>query len=194
MDTTKFRLCKLTEEHFDAALKLCYQVHGDNFYTWDELKEEVRRGTIGDLSTSFIVYEIATGKMVGLRLTSTHGQWDREDSCSPEKWDVDPEKVCYFHTAAVDPDYRGAGIGSCMLRTSIKIAQKMGAEAGLAHVWLQSPNNSAFNYFSRNGGRFIKEWPEKFIGYHTKERPCPRCGPTCHCDAAEMIIYFGEQD
>lgn len=191
MDTA-FRLHKLTEEHFDAALELCYKVHGENFYTREELKAEVEQGTIGDLSCSFVVYDIPKKKIVGLRLTSAPGQWDREGSCTPEEWGVAPEKVCYFHTAAVDENYRGLGIGSYMLQMSTNVAKKMGAEAGLAHIWIQSPNNSAIEYFTRNGGKFIKEWPEKFIGYHTEERPCLRCGSTCHCDAAEMIIHFGE--
>ncbi len=191
MDTA-FKLCKLTEEHFEPALELCYKVHGDNFYTHKELQEEVNQGTIGELSCSYVLYDIPKKKLVGLRITSAPGQWEIGKTCSPDDWGVDPTKVCYFHTAAIDSEYRGAGIGSYLLQTSIDIAKKMDAKAGLAHIWLQSPNNGAFKYFTKNGGKIIKGWPEQWIDFHNAERPCPRCGSTCHCDAAEMIIHFGE--
>ena len=72
---------------------------------------------------------------------------------TPEKWPFSADQLCYFKCSAVDPDFQGGGVGKSLLMHSINEAQGDGCLGGLAHIWKQSPNNSAFEYFSRCGGR-----------------------------------------
>jgi len=91
----------------------------------------------------------------------------------------------------VNANYRGHGIGSSLLMLSIEQAKLQGAKAGLAHIWLASPGNSAFKYFKKCGGELIKEHPNRWAGwYESHGYICPVCGADCDCTAAEMMIRF----
>jgi N-acetylglutamate synthase-like GNAT family acetyltransferase len=86
---------------------------------------------------------------------------------------------------------RGKGVGSTLLQKSIASAKQQNALAGIAHIWMQSPGNSAFKYFTASGGQLVKNHPNKWQ-IHTIEDgyECPVCDSICYCVAAEMIIHF----
>jgi len=103
---------------------------------------------------------------------------------------VPQDKCCYFKCNTVDENYRGLGIGKTLLQLSIETAKKQGAAAGVSHLWKESPNNSAVTYFARCGGELINYHPGKWNEDSQQGYNCILCGYDCHCEAAEMIIYF----
>lgn len=189
------RLYPLREEDFESIIELGAKVHGENYLDLSTLQSICEKSYVGDRSCSYVMYDKPRdlGKLVGFRLTYAPGKWDIDQWCSPEEWGVDPSKVCYFKSNTIDSEYRGTGIGSHLLQVSIQAAQSIGAVAGATHIWMQSPGNSAYKYFVRNGGKLIWVWPGRWENdYETSGYICINCGVNCRCDAAEMILYFGE--
>jgi hypothetical protein len=83
------------------------------------------------------------------------------------------------------------GIGSELLSRSIKSAKLQGCRAGLAHIWMASPGNSAFLYFSKCGGKIVQQHPNKWREQSIRHGYCcPVCADLCECIAAEMILHF----
>jgi ribosomal protein S18 acetylase RimI-like enzyme len=202
----KIRYTQLSAEHFDAIIDLGNFVHGDKYLDPSSLEAIYQRSFSGGLNASWVALVdsddllanpnftdrfCSDGYLIGFRLTLAATQWQYDEWCTPDEWQVIPEQVCYFKCNTVDPLARGLGIGSSMLRKSIQIAKQQGASAGLAHIWLASPENSAFGYFSASGGQLIKKHKHKWRtssiddGYQ-----CPVCSKYCECDAAEMLLDF----
>ncbi|MFC1520497.1 GNAT family N-acetyltransferase, partial [Pseudomonadota bacterium] len=133
----------------------------------------------------------STANIVGFRLTYAAGKWPVDQWCTPEKWPVTAENMCYFKCNTVAEAYRGQGIGSKLLQASIAAVKQQGAKAGVSHLWQQSPNNSAVGYFTHAGGQLIKQhpsrWNQKVDG---SDYLCVLCGDDCHCTACEMVIEF----
>lgn len=179
----------LQPEHFDGVVTLGNHVHGDNYLSLDSLASMFEKSFHGEINASWVALD--DEKVVGFRITYAHSHWQPDKWCTPERWQVPADKVCYFKCNTVSPDYQGCGIGSTMLSHSIDSARQQGALAGLAHIWLASPGNSAFKYFSKNGGELIKKHPDKwryealYEGYD-----CPVCDGVCACEGAEMLLKF----
>ncbi|WP_417656415.1 GNAT family N-acetyltransferase [Pseudidiomarina aestuarii] len=180
---------ELTAADHAAVLELGNQVHGENYLTPESLADYAQRGLVGSTNLNWLAF--VDGKLAGIRLTFAPGNWDIDEYCTPSEWPVAVEQMCYFKCSAVDANIRGAGIGRGLLDHSIQAARQLGCKAGLAHIWMQSPNNSAYSYFSRCGGELIKEHADRWYrlsveeGYH-----CPICDGVCHCAAGEMILRF----
>lgn len=181
---------QLAPRHFDAILALGNFVHGDNYIDEAGIKDLYERSWQNDVNASWVAID-EQGKLVGFRLTVAPQLWEPDQWCTPDKWEVDTGKVCYFKCNTVDESVRGKGVGSSLLRRSITSAQQQGAVAGLAHIWLASPNNSAFGYFSACGGELVKEHPNKWQIHCIEDGyECPVCQSLCTCTAAEMILKF----
>ena len=103
---------------------------------------------------------------------------------------VPSSSCCYFKCNTVDENFRGLGIGKKLLQLAIEAAKKQGAKAGISHLWKQSPNNSAVNYFTRCGGQHVASHAGKWNEESKQGYDCILCGFDCQCEAAEMIIYF----
>ena len=202
------RYLQLSPKHFKAIISLGEQVHGENYLDLTSLTDLYERGVSGGVNASWVALEEHSGSLpsskcgnritedgylIGFRITIAAGQWQPDQWCSPDLWAVQPEHVCYFKSNTVDASTRGRGVGSTLLKRSIQNAKKQGAIAGLAHIWLASPNNSAFRYFSQNGGELVKKHPNKWRllsiedDYH-----CPVCNCVCECTAAEMLLTFNK--
>ncbi|QJR80109.1 GNAT family N-acetyltransferase [Alteromonas pelagimontana] len=179
----------LAPEHFAAVIKLGNEVQGENYLNAESLVQMYEKSWHNGINASLVALHQTA--VVGFRLTFAPHHWQPDQWCSPGQWPVAADKVCYFKCNTVDENLQGCGIGSKMLSMAIEQAKKQGAEAGLAHIWLASPGNSAFRYFSSNGGKLIKKHPGKwrhaslFEGYI-----CPVCPGHCECEAAEMILPF----
>lgn len=181
----------MTAADFAAVIVLGNKVHGDNYLTETNVADYFARGQKNGRNLHWLAF--ADDQLVGLRLTFAPGCWPIDDYCSPSEWPVDPEHMCYFKCAAIDQDFQGLGIGKSLLQHSVVEAAALGCKAGLAHIWRQSPNNSAFEYFSRCGGELIDDYPDRWYlasvedGYY-----CPVCQGICHCTAAEMVLPFNK--
>lgn len=179
----------LTTTDYDAVIELGNRIHGDNYLTLESLADYDRRGRVGAANLNWLAF--LDGELAGIRLTFAPGQWELDAQCSPDQWPFPAEQLCYFKCAAVDPKTRGTGIGRELLNRSIAEAKTLGCRAGLAHIWMQSPGNAAFEYFTHCGGQLIREHPNRwhdlslYEGYH-----CPVCDGICYCSAAEMLLIF----
>ncbi|GAA0859702.1 GNAT family N-acetyltransferase [Aliiglaciecola litoralis] len=185
----KVQYCALAPEHFDRLLILANHVHGENYLDREGIEKLYKNSFSNGINAS--VVSLIGDDLVGFRLTIAADKWLPDEWCSPEKWPVSSEQVCYFKCNTVDSAYRQLGIGSTLLKMSIDKAQQQGAKAGLAHIWLASPGNSAFRYFSKCGGKLVKEHPGKWRNMSINEGyDCPVCPQICECIAAEMLLTF----
>jgi len=181
----------LCEEDFEQLIILANTVHGDGYLNMTRLQTWYKKGLTQEpnaVNASYVAYH--QDKLVGFRITYAIGHWQIDQWLTPSLWRVDSDKVCYFKCNTVDQAYRGLGIGSQMLQLSVTAAKKQGALAGVSHLWQQSPNNSAVSYFTRCGGELVKLHPDKWNEESKNGYDCILCGLDCHCEAAEMIIYF----
>lgn len=185
----EIRFESFTPEAFDDVIELGNLVHGDNYLDMEKVQHIFDASHKRGINASLVAY--MDDDLVGFRLTQAAEQWDIDEWCSPELWGFTNEEVCYFKCNTVHERSRGTGIGSELLKRSIKEAKKQGAKAGLAHIWLASPGNSAYKYFKKCGGEVVKEHPNRWQGwYDSHGYICPVCGEFCTCTAAEMMIKF----
>ena len=175
--------------HFSQVIELGNKVHGDNYLDVVALGSLHKKSFQNSINASVVA--LKGDILVGFRLTIAPSQWTPDKWCSPSKWKIPIEDVCYFKSNTVDTAYQGRGIGPQMLKRSIKQSRLQGARAGLAHIWLASPNNSAYRYFKKCGGVLIKEHVNKWQELSIENRyDCPVCGKLCTCTAAEMLVKF----
>ncbi|MCJ8340305.1 MAG: GNAT family N-acetyltransferase [Pseudomonadales bacterium] len=178
----------LAPDDFDAVIKLATQVHGEGYIDAQVLKKWFSQGIFNEINASFVVFD--DNNLIGYRITFSATQWSIDKWCTPVLWDVEPDKVCYFKCNTVTEAYRGLGIGPKLLALSSQAVQEQGALAGIAHLWQQSPGNSAVNYFTKCGARYIKTHPSRWNEDCKTGYICTICGDDCHCDAQEMLIEF----
>lgn len=189
MTSTQIQYKQFEPDDFAGVIKLGNTVHGTNYLDLQGTQALYEKSFKGDVNASFVAYD--KDELVGFRLTQGAMQWDIDEWCSPEHWNFEEHEVCYFKSNTVNADYRGLGIGSTLLMLSIEQAKCQGAKAGLAHIWMSSPGNSAFKYFKKCGGELIKEHPNRWAGwYESHGYICPVCGKDCDCTASEMMIRF----
>ena len=183
---------ELTAEHFDQVIALGNQVHGEGYLTPQNIADLTAYGISNNINSGFVALskDNSSENLVGFRITFAAKHWQINQWCSPNLWQVQKDKCCYFKCNTVDENYRGLGVGKKLLQLSINAAQKQGSRAGVSHLWKQSPNNSAVAYFTRCGGELVKSHPDKWNEDSKQGYSCILCGHDCHCEAAEMIIYF----
>lgn len=194
----------LTPEFFSAVIALGDRIHGNNYLDQESLATLYRSGIVNDINSSFVAVNTAAaiteedtslstskGLLVGFRITISASHFNIDDTCTPDKWGVPSDKVAYFKSNTVDNRFQGNGIGSQLLKHSIKQLKRQGATAGLAHIWLQSPGNSAFKYFTKCGGQLIQKHENKWLPLSLKDGYyCPVCDGDCYCTAGEMLLVF----
>ncbi len=189
---------KLTPKYFKQVVKLANEVHGDGYLNDKSIADWTARGISNKINCGYVALLNESSntkpenKLIGFRITFTAEHWQADQWCSPNLWKVAENKCCYFKCNTVDENYRGLGVGKKLLKLSISSAKKQGAQAGVAHLWKQSPNNSAVAYFTHCGGELVTSHPDKWNEASKQGYNCILCGHDCHCEAAEMIIYFDE--
>lgn len=199
----------LAPKHFLAIVDLGNTVHGDNYLDAKSIQAIYDKSWQNSVNASWVaidsdfknntanipqIQQVKSGALVGFRLTYAAQNWQIDKWCSPQQWGLSAKEVCYFKCNTVNKAYRGLGIGKTLLKHSVQSAAKQGAKAGLAHIWLASPNNSAFAYFSACGGKLIKEHANKWQILSIQDNyDCPICGDLCRCTAAEMLLTFPKQ-
>lgn len=189
MQKPQFIIQKLSPTDFANVIELGNAVHGEGYLSEQSLSDIYKKGLHGNLNASFVIYH--QDKLVGFRLTYAPDNWQLDKWCTPSLWPVDQHKVAYFKCNTIHPDYQGNGLGGQLLAKSIATLKEMGANAGLSHIWMQSPGNASFKYFTKAGGQLIKTHPRR---WHDDESlpdyVCVICGHDCFCDASEMMLVF----
>ncbi|MFT6248912.1 MAG: N-acetylglutamate synthase-like GNAT family acetyltransferase [Cognaticolwellia sp.] len=186
----------LTPEYFKQVIKLANEVHGDGYLNDKNIIDWVSRGISDNHNCSYVALlntnsnTETENKLIGFRITFAAEHWQVDQWCSSSLWQAPKDKCCYFKCNTVDENYRGLGVGRKLLQLASVAAQKQGSQAGVSHLWKQSPNNSAVAYFSHCGGELVKSHPDKWNEDSKQGYNCILCGHDCHCEAAEMIIYF----
>ena len=181
---------EMSAEDFEQIIALGNHVHGDGYLNQQNIKQWFDKGLKNNINANYVAYD--GDKLVGFRITYSPEQWDIDQWSTPSKWKVEPSLVSYFKCNTVDENYRGYGIGSQLLKDSINALKAQGAKAGVSHLWMQSPGNSAVKYFTKCGGELVQEHPDKWHEDSKNGYNCILCGFDCHCSAAEMIIYFND--
>ncbi len=179
---------KLSPKYFKQVIALGNKVHGDGYLNDESILAWTNRGISNNINCGYVA--LRGEALIGFRITFAAEHWQRDQWCSPALWQTDEDKCCYFKCNTVDEDFRGFGVGKQLLQLSITSAKQQGAKAGVAHLWKQSPNNSAVAYFTHCGGELVKSHPDKWNEESKQDYNCILCGHDCHCEAAEMIIYF----
>ncbi|MDP4537445.1 GNAT family N-acetyltransferase [Alkalimonas collagenimarina] len=173
----------------ESLLQLATKVHGDGYLDKQTLQQFVELGCAQGINASFVAYQDSI--LVGYRLSFSAGRWQADRWCSPQLWPVAAADMAYFKSVAVEPGCQGQGIGSALLQASVDVLQQQGAKAGLAHLWQQSPGNSAVRYFTKAGGKLIAVHQDKWLALSLNDGYfCPVCQGECHCSAAEMVLQF----
>ena len=180
----------LQKSHFAAVIKLATTVHGVGYMDNEMLTQWYHQGIFEDINAGYVAYH--GDKLIGYRITFAARQWDIDQWSTPDSWQCSPEQVCYFKCNTIDIDYRGCGVGAQLLKHSSNAAKKQGASAGIAHLWHESPGNSAVEYFTHCGGVSIKTHYSRWNADCEQGYICTICGNDCHCNAQEMIIYFDD--
>jgi len=187
-----------TERDWSSVIALGNKVNGENYLNFREIEKVFFKGLDRGLNCSYVAYEgerSKGGKLIGYRLTYAPGNWEVDKWCTVDAWGVPPEKVAYLKSIAVEEDYRKQGIGIKLLNKSIETVSQMGGVAAVTHIWINSPGGSAMKYIAKAGGHFVKEHKNKWLeDCITSDYRCTIHGNYCTCSAAEMILYFGEQE
>ena len=187
--STNFYVTNMSEQDFEAIIKLGNDVHGDGYLDDLSLKQMLTKSIKNDLNSSYVLYD--KDILVGFRITYAPSQWLTDKWCSPHLWPVKKDQIAYFKCNTIHPNYQGEGLGGELLKASINQLKQMGAKAGLSHIWMQSPGNASYKYFTKAGGRLIKTHAKRWNNDPTlPDYACIICGKDCYCDASEMLLEF----
>lgn len=191
------RVFNLREQDLDKVEELGNLVHGANYQPTEFYENILKKSAVDGINSSFVAYDTLTDDLIGFRVTYAPCNWDIDHWCTPDVWDVPPEKVCYFKSNTVHPDFQRRGLGSLMLSLAIDASKLQGAEAGLAHIWMGSPGNSAYKYFCKAGAEVIRVYEDRWRSdFKDFGFVCATDGTDCHCSGSEMLLRFekGEED
>ena len=145
---TDYLIKNLSNEDFAAVIELGNKVHGDGYLDETSISKILDQSTVGSLNASYVMSHDQT--LLGFRLSYAPNKWPLDKWCTSDKWPVNKEHVAYFKCNTIHPDYQGKGLGGQLLQTSITTLKEMGAKAGLSHIWMQSPGNASFKYFTKD--------------------------------------------
>lgn len=193
MNRDLLSLKPLSLTDFNDVIALGNRVHGEGYLDNKSLKKMLERSVYNDLNCSYVLYDtsVTPKKLVGFRLTYAPNSWPLDKWCTPSHWPVESNLVAYFKCNTIHPDYQGKGLGGLLLKESVATLKQMGAKAGLSHIWMQSPGNASYKYFTKAGGQLIKTHPRRWHNDATiPDYICIICGKDCHCDATEMMLEF----
>ncbi len=184
-----FYVKNMSEQDFEAIIKLGNGVHGDGYLDHQSINEMLVKSIKDDLNSSYALYD--NNLLVGFRITYAPTKWVPDQWCSPQLWSVKKEHIAYLKCNTIHPDYQGKGLGGQLLNASVSQLKKMGAKAGLSHIWMQSPGNASYKYFTKAGGKLIKTHARRWNNDPAlPDYMCIICGKECYCDASEMLLEF----
>lgn len=181
-------IAALTPSHHDAVIALANSVHGAGYLSAPRLSHFINQGIKAGINASAVA--LLNNQVVGYRLSFAPGCWQPDKWCSVAQWPVPLSQLAYFKSVAIAPELQGRGIGQALLKHSIVKLAAQGAVAGVAHLWRESPHNSAVKYFARAGASVVAIHENRWQHLSAQGYTCPRCQALCCCSAAEMLLTF----
>jgi len=184
----------LREKDFKSITSLGDKIFGKDYITEEEMEVILKRSLKDGRNCSFTLYfnegDGTLERLIGFRLTYAPGTWieDYPLELHPEEWGPEPSNVAYFKCNALEEEFRGKAFGRMLLDKSVGELRRMGAVAGVCHIRMNSPGNSAFKYFRRAGGKLIRTYEDYWVNYHNEDKPCIKCGAECQCSGSEMLL------
>lgn len=172
--------------YFPQVLEFTDKYIGKNYFNTQDLEKVLKKSLYKNQNSSLLAFIDNT--LVGVRLTYMPQIWINSPDLKihPNLWPVDKNAVGYFKSLFVDPNHQSQGIGVTLSAQSLNILKSVGAKAVVTHCWVESPNNSSFNYLSKMG---FKEVFEIKKAWSHIDYDCVVCTPKkCFCTAKEMIL------
>lgn len=189
MTKENYLLKALEEQDFESVIELGNLVHGDGYLSYDALAVMLQKSVLNGLNASFVLYD--GKKLIGFRISYAPKSWDIDKWCTPSEWPIEKSTAAYFKCNTIDPSYQGKGLGGRLLNASVSVLKKMGAKGGISHIWMQSPGNASYKYFTKAGGILIKQHKNRWANDPSlPDYNCVICGTNCHCTASEMMLVF----
>ena len=187
MDKDKIQV--VSSSDFDAVIVLGNLAHGEGYLDNNSLAAMFDKSQSHKLNASYVMYDDDT--LVGFRISYAPNKWPLDRWCTPELWPIEKQDVAYFKCNTLHPDYQGKGLGGKLLAKSVETLKLMGAKGGLSHIWMSSPGNASYKYFTKAGGKLIKVHPRRWNDDpNLPNYVCTLCGQDCYCDASEMFLEF----
>lgn len=167
-------------------LDFCDEQIGRGYYSREDLYQVEKKSQFQGKNCSLLAYSREKNILVGIRFTLAPGQWIANNpGLTLGRWPVDPEKVAYFKSLFIHPDYQQFGLGSTLSLKSIEIIKKMSGLGVVCHSTLGSPNNSSMRYLQKLGFIPIQEHP---LFWNKIDYECTHClKRPCICSAVEMF-------
>lgn len=180
----------LSPAFFKQVIDFTNQYIGNNYFSEEDLEKILKFSTLKTLNSSLLALQDT--ELIGVRLTYMPGLWvsNPDLTIAPDLWQVDKERVGYFKSLFVKPQYQSQGVGVKLSSTSLAILKKVKTQAVVTHSWVESPNNSSLNYLTKMGFKEVRDIKNAWshIDYD-----CVRCTPKrCYCTAKEMILKLTE--
>ena len=164
------------------------KVVGHGYYSIDELTEYQKKSIANtNENCSFILVDDTTQEVKGLRLALPPGNWTQGKGAKlrVDLWPTKLFETAYFQSLFISPELQGQGWGPKLAAESLKIFNKLGAKAVVAHCWKESPDNTSYKYLSNLGFKKIIEHPNYWINV---DYTCVLDGKPCKCTAIEMLL------
>jgi GNAT superfamily N-acetyltransferase len=174
-----------------SQLKSFTDIHiGKNYYLEDELKTILKMSQDDMGCVSFALID-SSQNIFGIRLSLLPPYIHEviaDKYLTIDEWGVDLNKVAYFKSLFISPEFQGIGRGKELTNKSMEELKKRGTKAVLAHCWLESPNGSSKKYLEAMGFEAIKVHP---YFWSEIDYLCSGCKiKPCKCTAIEMIYKF----
>lgn len=138
---------------------------GDNRYTWG-------------------VVAVADNRLVGVGIAANfpRRQFEHDILPAPAVRDVTAPDNGYLYFAAVDPLYRGRGIGTSLIEARVRrLQQSAPTDRAFALAWERDHHPGSSRLFRRLDWSEIATVPRYYERFDNREH-CPDCGTDCTCD------------
>lgn len=172
-----------------ALLQFTDSVIGTGYFSKSELEDKIHQSALKSQMCSFVLEDIESKQILGLRLTFPHGKWQQGKGAGlySDKWGVPIGKVACFQSLFLSPLITGQGWGPKLSNASLRVLRDLGALAVITQSWVESPHQSSKRYLERMGFQSIGIHPRYWYGLNYE---CPLCSRPCVCTAEEMLLLL----
>lgn len=190
MSLTSFKIRSLVPHDQPLLREFCEKYIARNYYSDEDYKKFCGSVSTNQSSTPSQV-AILGEDWIGVRLTYCPGQWldlFRSRPLYARDRNMPLERLAYFKTIFIRPQWTGLGLGGEMSRKSIEILKPLGCSGIITHsVSNFSHHNSSLKYLEKLGFTILGHHDYYWI--HKSGLFCHICqSMPCHCSANEMYL------